>query len=181
MGCLVCMPKSNPAACCYLHPTQRPQATRWGRRKPAHGRRGGMAWWHQLQCVPYLCVPPVPPLHQPATASRATCTHKERAHDRSHPGGMKLGKGGESTKAITLDSMGLNNVSFIKVCPALGLRGACFSFGSCELDHAPMQGRAPTSPRWLAARALPLLPTNRCPGGRAAYDLWRAGESTPQL
>ena len=143
MGCLVCMPKSNPAACCYLHPTQRPQATRWGCRKPAHGRRGGTAWWHQLRCVPYLCVPPVPPLHQPATASRATCTHKERAHDRSHPGGMKLGKGGESTKAITLDSMGLNNVSFVKVCAALALRGVA----GCMFQLRKLRARPRTHAR----------------------------------
>jgi hypothetical protein len=30
-------------------------------------------------------------------------------------GGLKLGKGGESAAAITLDSLNLKNVSFIKV------------------------------------------------------------------
>ena len=50
---------------------------------------------------PLPAVPPPPPLH---------CA-----------GGMQLGRGGERTEAITLDSLGLKGVSFIKVCGAPGL------------------------------------------------------------
>jgi len=39
----------------------------------------------------------------------------EAQHGQINYGGLKLGKGGEKTLAITLDSLNLTNISFIKV------------------------------------------------------------------
>lgn len=42
-------------------------------------------------------------------------TEAEKTKARINYGGMNLGRGGESVEAVTLDSLNLNNVSFIKI------------------------------------------------------------------